>query len=378
MAAITLFWSYAHSDDKADGGRVLRLAEDISDQYMSITGDEVELFVDRKSLDWGDIWRERIAGALTASTFLVAILSPTYFKRPECRREMLDFHTEAESRGLQKLLLPILYVEVEDFGEENEDELVALAARSQYAPWTDLRFTDRASEGYRRAVHGLAKRVVELVKAMQAAEITLQQDRAGSLQPAEYGFGEALAGIEQRLPKWVEVVERDPVGIAQYRAASQVYNERLKRAAPTARIAIRHQYATDVFDLASKGTEYARQYSAASIDMAPYVAAAIRIARDAPSAAEALRPLYEAVAFAREQMDFDLDTDNWMDSSEYWAEFEHLGGIFKRIADQHRVSSRYRDEGNALTSEWYAELSEFMPADAETVELPGGSAADEQ
>lgn len=53
------FWSYVHRDDEADGGRIVRLAKDVVDQYEMLTGETISLFLDRDALNWGDNWRAR-------------------------------------------------------------------------------------------------------------------------------------------------------------------------------------------------------------------------------------------------------------------------------------------------------------------------------
>src|SRR3712207_1805690 len=85
------FWSYAHDDNKFDGDRVLRLAESLKQEYSLLTGGAFNIFVDRTSIAWGEEWRARIDAALTSTTFFIPIISPRYFQRAECRRELLDF-----------------------------------------------------------------------------------------------------------------------------------------------------------------------------------------------------------------------------------------------------------------------------------------------
>ena len=38
------FWSYVHDDDLADGGRIVRLARDVSGQFEMLTGESIALF----------------------------------------------------------------------------------------------------------------------------------------------------------------------------------------------------------------------------------------------------------------------------------------------------------------------------------------------
>ena len=211
MADLTLFWSYAHSDDKGDRGRVTLLATHLADEVRVLSGMELDVFVDRKSIEWGDQWRSKIDGALAASTFLVAVLSPTYFRRPECRKEFVTFYSEAESRGLDKLLLPLSYVEVGSFDDSNPDEAIAIAAKYQYEDWTTLRLKHPDSEEYREGVNGLAKRLLALHGAMEERQRAKLDEIAADPTIPQYDFFEALAEVEKRLPAWQDAVESEDV-----------------------------------------------------------------------------------------------------------------------------------------------------------------------
>ena len=70
------------------------------------------------------------------------VVSRTYFKREQCRRELLDPAKEAESLGLTELICPILYSQVADMTEENPDPAIRLAAAAQHEDWTRLRLED--------------------------------------------------------------------------------------------------------------------------------------------------------------------------------------------------------------------------------------------
>ena len=72
------FLSYSHLDDEADGGRIRRLATKIQAEYRVLTGEQLEIFVDRNDLKWGQKWRERIDGALQSTTFFIPVLSPSF------------------------------------------------------------------------------------------------------------------------------------------------------------------------------------------------------------------------------------------------------------------------------------------------------------
>src|SRR5271155_2595033 len=87
------------------------------------------------------------------------ILSPRYFRREECRRELFEFASQAASLGVGELICPILYVPVEGLTVDSPDEAFSLVARAQYESWVDLRLCDEHSSEHRRAVNRLANRL---------------------------------------------------------------------------------------------------------------------------------------------------------------------------------------------------------------------------
>jgi hypothetical protein len=131
MAEVAGFWSYARADDEAEGGRITRLARRVQTEYALITGEEIDVFLDRDDLEWGVEWKRRIDAALLGTAFFIPVLTPRYFSRPECRRELLTFVGHAASLGVNELLLPLLYVDVPDLSPDSDDEAIALIARMQ-------------------------------------------------------------------------------------------------------------------------------------------------------------------------------------------------------------------------------------------------------
>lgn len=167
------FWSYVQQDDAGDHGRILALAEDLKEQYRIQTADQLELFVDRNSIQWGEAWQERIDTAIAGTTFFIPIITPSYFRSPECRRELLKFAREAERLGLKQLLLSVYWVrvpELHDNPKESPDEAIRLVAEYHWQDLRDERFSERGSSVYRRAVAGLAEELARRADSAQTIE----------------------------------------------------------------------------------------------------------------------------------------------------------------------------------------------------------------
>lgn len=204
MAALKGFWSYVHADDEAELGRITQLGKDIVAQYMMATGDEIDLFLDREQIEWGNEWRAQLDAALASTAFFIPVLTPRYFLSAECRRELQAFARRVKELELHELLLPILYVDVPALGDDApDDDLIELVRQLQWVDWTVLRFEDATSGAYRKRVGELADR---LVRANRDAEIARHHEGAGPVEGTpvaeedEPGTIELLAGAEAAFP----------------------------------------------------------------------------------------------------------------------------------------------------------------------------------
>jgi hypothetical protein len=162
MAELKGFWSYVHKDDKAEGGRIIQLAQDLKEQYEMIACEEIDLFVDREDLRWGQAWREAIDLQLESVAFFIPIITPQFFRSSECRRELSTVASHAESYGVEDLILPIIYLYPQDFNDEdNEDVLVNLIKSLNWEDWTKNRFRNLDDGEYRKDVFRLANFLYE-------------------------------------------------------------------------------------------------------------------------------------------------------------------------------------------------------------------------
>ncbi|WP_114587783.1 toll/interleukin-1 receptor domain-containing protein [Microbacterium arborescens] len=355
--SFALFWSYAHADDVGDRGRLLALAEHIRLELSLLRGTDVDLFVDADNLRWGDTWRERIENALDSSTFLVPVLTPRYFERPECRRELTNFYGQAQSRGLTKLVMPILYAPVAGLEEDSSDELLALCSRIQYFDWTSLRLADPDSERYRTAVSKAVEMLSQRWEEMRQAETAMSEAAGHLAEPAEWGLAEALEKIDSRLEAWLNSVEDDPVLMAQTRAVESTYNARIARSRRAQQLAIEIRMANEVLPLNYRALENAKVYSALSIEMSPYVLAAIRAAHDVPGVIPALSPLIDGLRLAQARIATTrAPSPGVVWDHDHWPTRRHLGAKFRELADVALEIKRFKDEGNDLVQSWCDEV----------------------
>ncbi len=96
MVSAAGFWSYTRTDDEQDGGRILRLADRIQAEFSLLTGNDLDLFVDREAIVWGEAWRARIDDALDLTAFFIPIITPRYYT------EAAKFDTQPERRACRR------------------------------------------------------------------------------------------------------------------------------------------------------------------------------------------------------------------------------------------------------------------------------------
>lgn len=273
------FWSYAHDDDSRSYGRVSKLAEAITNEFALTTGDELNLFLDRKSIRWGDAWRSRIDDAVGEAPFFMPVITPSYLKSLECRKELIAFSGHAKSRGIDRLLLPILYIDVPDLSEDSPDEVLALIARTQYLDWRKLRNKKLDSEEHLEAVHAVAEELAS--RRLEVSEVALRTESRSAADELDE-LAQTVTAIEEKLPAWMEAVDFDKIAGAQWSAALDVRLDRIdrlhsQRAPQSAVISTFIQLGKELLPIASDRLDKAQTYAKITIELDPLVDRAIRL-----------------------------------------------------------------------------------------------------
>jgi len=127
------FLSYARFNDKHDRGRVTDFRKALEGEVRAQTGRcDAGIFQDC-DIDWGDAWEQRIDSMLEAATFLVPVLTPSFFKSEQCRRELRRFLERERRLKRRDLILPVYWIsapQLEDpAGHATDDLAQELASR---------------------------------------------------------------------------------------------------------------------------------------------------------------------------------------------------------------------------------------------------------
>ena len=357
------FWSYAHEDNKLDGGAILELARLVIEEYNLLSGEELQLFIDRDGIPWGEQWRDRINSALTQTTFFIPIVTPRYLRRPECRRELQEFTAKTQSLGVEELVLPILYVEPRDFSVDNPDEAVSLLAKTQYEDWRNFRLLDPGSREYRTAVNGLARRLMEI--ATKVSDDQLRRELSADLdQPEVDGVTDIMERVLGLLPDWLDAVIGERTNRAQMDATIDEYSrqrDRLRRSrAPTSALfSAKVRLARELLPLAERAQADGRVYVSRSVELDPDISALALLVSDNPNDLALITPIREAVDEAvtiiREDEE-KLKDPGKMRFSESFRNDRRLGRIFQKCNDIFTDADRLAMEGNDIIKRWDAEL----------------------
>jgi hypothetical protein len=269
------FWSYVRQDDEAVGRRITRLAAHVQDAYGLITGEGLELFVDRTSLEWGDAWGERIDVAIAGTTFFIPVLTPRYFESSECRQELLKFLGEARRGGVEQLLLPVYYVTVSDLEGEPTDELMIAVKERHWEDLREIRLLDGESGPYRAAVDRLAQRIARIAQSVshvpdvapsETADGIVDKDEPDGEDDESPGTIEKLGEGEQALTQLSKTLdamnaENKELGALAVKATQAIKDSDKHNRGFAGRMAITQRYAQSLQAPAARIQELGQRYT---------------------------------------------------------------------------------------------------------------------
>lgn len=156
------FWSYAHSDEEASSGRLAALCDRLSAEVRVQTGVPFPIFRDRKHIEWGQNWRQRIEESLGQVTFFIPVITPSYLASEYCKRELESFLQRERELKRNDLILPIIYVSCPELqtAHLSKDPLIQGIVDHQWVDWRDLRLAPFRSPKVEKAVASLARSIV--------------------------------------------------------------------------------------------------------------------------------------------------------------------------------------------------------------------------
>jgi pSer/pThr/pTyr-binding forkhead associated (FHA) protein len=181
------FLSYVRADDTNDDGNILGICRRLTGELRAMTGRPIDIFVDRKDIEWGENWSARINESLETATLLIPVLTPSYFVSKACRDELTKFLEREARLGRGDLVLPVYYITasiLEDPVARESNSLAQELAKRQYVDWRDLRLKPLRSQIVRTNISDLAQRMIRAFErgsdGSQAADTESPVDGMGN------------------------------------------------------------------------------------------------------------------------------------------------------------------------------------------------------
>lgn len=318
-----VFLSYRRQDDEAENGRITSLLQRVADRYATLTGNDLELFIDKNDIKWGEEFQRRLDDSVQDTVFFIPIVTPRYFTSDQCRSELIRFKSKARQLGVVELLLPIYYVEVEEFSEQNADDLIAEVSKMQYEDWRDLSLADPHSEPFVRGVDRLARRLKDVsnrfqtlpASATEGPNVFEADDESDDFDEEDDdapGTMDLIGELEGRLDKWSATLD-------EIRVLTDAYTENVKQAAADLnegnrsgkpigfRLMVLKRLASELEEPSQQMEELGRRYAAAVAEADPSVRAMVMFLSDGTDEPEeriaALQRVIELVASSRTAME---------------------------------------------------------------------------
>jgi formylglycine-generating enzyme required for sulfatase activity len=171
------FMSYARFDDAHDPGWLTLFRERLSGEVQVQLGEPFPIFQDKVDMRWGEEWRRRIEQANDGSTFLLAVMSPSFFNSDECLNEVERFVAREQALNRRDLILPLVFIPLPSpgcfpVGDRRERVRQELIARQYKDELCALRGEPFTTKPVRDAVSRLAG---EIVKRLTGGAVLVQQ-----------------------------------------------------------------------------------------------------------------------------------------------------------------------------------------------------------
>jgi parallel beta-helix repeat protein len=167
------FMSYSRSDDQYERQHLTLFRERLEGAVHQHTGMPFAIFQDTEGVLWGQDWRQRLDDSLATVTFLIPILTPSFFTSPYCRDEVDRFLKRERALSRNDLVLPVYYIEtpfLDDPVDRAGDPLVVSLLAHQYADWRQLRFDPFDEPVVRRELARLGRQVRDALRRVNEAQ----------------------------------------------------------------------------------------------------------------------------------------------------------------------------------------------------------------
>jgi cobaltochelatase CobT len=180
------FLSYVRSDDEHDDGRITAFRKRLEGEVRMQTGDDFAIFQDRNDIAWGHNWEERIKQSLSDVTFLIPVITPSFFRSYACRSEFLTFAHRENTLGVNRLILPLYYVSSDQLAtgyKTGTDEVADILNQRNWTDWRPFRFKVFSDEKAAAALAEMASAIKDSIAELNSIW-AISRDKQGATAPA--------------------------------------------------------------------------------------------------------------------------------------------------------------------------------------------------
>jgi len=207
---VSVFVSYASIDERATHGRIGEIVDGIRDQYESLTGEQVGVFLDKSSLSAGDNWRDTIRFELSSSAIFLAFLSPSYIRSVECNNEFWEFYRFLEANSSERLIIPLLFGDRErTAGADPSTSLWNTAKELHIIDVGDLRTAEPGRTVWLEKTEKIAETIDSALRSVQARAAARPQEASTAQDDEDTApmLLEQMLHFEEIAPEFVVVME---------------------------------------------------------------------------------------------------------------------------------------------------------------------------
>lgn len=209
---VSVFASYAHVDDKATYERVRKFVTDVGNTYESMTGREVGVFVDRKSIAPGENWKDRILLGLSSSSIFLAFISPAYIRSVNCSQEFWEFLHFLTVNSTDRLIIPLLFADEQRMKKQFEsDALWKQVSDLQRIDISGLRSAPPGSSEWLERVQEVANQIEDVLEDVDAHTASPQEvDPVDDPKRPDPGLNllEKIDAMEDVVPETMELMQK--------------------------------------------------------------------------------------------------------------------------------------------------------------------------
>ncbi|WP_207538268.1 TIR domain-containing protein [Sabulicella rubraurantiaca] len=167
------FLSYAHIDDEFFGGAITELRRFLELGVRVVTGEGgFQIFQDRDAIELGQKWEKRLEEGIASANLLIPVLTPSFFRSPYCRDELVMFLKHEASLGRDDLVLPLYFVTVPSLEKpelRDRDPLAKEIASRQRFDWREQAELPLTEVQVRRAARRICEAIAVALERSQAA-----------------------------------------------------------------------------------------------------------------------------------------------------------------------------------------------------------------